>query len=457
MSQLIINSLILQRIAEHGLNEEKTIQQINTILQTIPQEEKDVNFVEFGGSRDGSCFVWLTNYDKETNKYFYLCEKYHEHKAWTIKRYNEKPQKLLKILIAAKTQNADFKKSQKPKDGYFIKELKNNKPLTLLAAKDKNFVCFVAFKWFFSDGSPRINEIDIDEYKETYKNNFFGFGGAWDANTARKEAESVYAVYNKQMPQYLDQKKKANEKRLQRANNRPNKQYKKYFYTDESVFNDLLSYKNDLHFYNGFSHNSLLKHEFDTVSTGSYIRYKGKDYPKTTEPMTRQQFFDMVVDKSGYFVLDYRYNLEQRADQLKKEREQERREKARQEWNNLNHAPQVAEINKYLMQLHIEISNRSTFENLLQLDTWEELKQLRELYLQFAYYLEFSRFSSLISWNEKLQEQKEKYLFFMRAINKKVLNKIACFHHYEKQADGSYKNISKDSFFNDASRYIQEF
>ena len=45
----------------------------------------------------------------------------------------------------------------------------------------------------------------------------------------------------------------------------------------------------------------------------------------------------------------------------------------------------------------------------------------------------------------------------MRAINKKVLNKIACFHHYEKQADGSYKNISKDSYFSSPERYLTQF
>ena len=104
----------------------------------------------------------------------------------------------------------------------------------------------------------------------------------------------------------------------------------------------------------------------------------------------------------------YRDEMQKRLQAIKREKEKARQEKARQEWKESNHAPQVAEVNKYLMQLHIEIMNRSTFENILSSIAWQELDKLRALYIDFVELLEFERFSSVITWGEKLNEQKEK-------------------------------------------------
>lgn len=457
MSKLIITSQILEEITKHGLNIEKTLQQINSILKELPEEEKDANYINLGGTRE-NVFCWLIHHDTTTNNYYYLSDKYNNNKAWQFKRNNETPKKIITNLVNYTAKGKLFKKQGKPQDGYIIKELENNKPLTLLKAKNKSLVCFVCFSWFFSDGSPRIDFINIKESKEEYKDNFFLNNGGWDARRVRIDASNIFAIYNKDFNNYKNYVNECNAKRINRQNNRPLKMLKRYCYNDTSFLNGLL---NDfgwnggkLHLYNGFSHNSLLKHEFDTVESGFYISYKGIDYPKTTEPTTRQNIFNLLVDKSGYFVFGFQHELKERAKTLKAQREREQAEKNHTEWIGSDHTTESAIINSLLKPIVIMISERLQLEKVLNCETFGELKKLREIYLNLADFFKWERFADFNKWGAKLEETKKENNFYIKAIKNNILSKVACYHHYTETPDG-YIMTTKDNFWRE--RYLNNF
>ena len=69
----------------------------------------------------------------------------------------------------------------------------------------------------------------------------------------------------------------------------------------------------------------------------------------------------------------------------------------------------------------------------------------------------FTNYKSVSDWQKYFDEKIKELAFYNRAIEKNVFNKIACFHHYELQQDGTYKNVSKDDYFSNPERYIQTF
>lgn len=102
-----------------------------------------------------------------------------------------------------------------PVGGYTIKELENNKPLTLLKAKENraDFVAFVNVR-SFSDGGDWFTFFDIGEDKKTV--DFCGalpcLGYAW--KDARKDAGRIFIVFNKNIEQY----RRAIKKHFERSN-----------------------------------------------------------------------------------------------------------------------------------------------------------------------------------------------------------------------------------------------
>ena len=96
-----------------------------------------------------------------------------------------------------------------PVGGYTIKELENNKPLTLLKAKENraDFVAFVNVR-SFSDGGDWFTFFDINEDKKT-----IDFCGAlphmgYALKDARKDAGRVFMVLNKNIDQYYNATRK---------------------------------------------------------------------------------------------------------------------------------------------------------------------------------------------------------------------------------------------------------
>lgn len=401
-------------------------------------------------------YIWLYVCDKATGNYKDLQIKYNDCKGWAIpdglKEKSNK--KILLNLLELATNSADFKKTNKPQNGYTIKEIANNKPLTLLNAKDNNFVCFVIFSNY-----GRIKSIDIDENKRELEKDFFAIDDTCcDAKKIRKEAANIYAVYNKQMAQYKKTCELIAKKRVARTQNRyaTTREEKRYFYNDDSVFNDLLKSENCLHFYN-FSYNSLTDERYDTVEGGLIVKYGGVEFLRTDKDTTRKEVFNYCVDKSGFCVIFYREKLLRRLETLKAKRAKAREEQERKEWIESDKTELTNKVNNILQDLTIKILGRTSMAELLNDLQFDELKKYRELYKRFEKQLTFTNYKSVSDWQKYFNEKMKEFAFYNRAIEKKVFDKIACFHHYELQEDGTYKNTSKDSYFSNPERYIQTF
>lgn len=458
MSHLIINDQIKKEITEKQLNQEKTIQQLLELCESLPSE-KNINMIELSINDAGSVlYVWLISHDESTNNYYYFCDDYNDHKAWKLTPHKETNiKKVLNNLIdlSIKQHKKSFLKNSQPLAGYYLKELENNKPNTLLKAKNNNFVAFVVVCCF--DNWTRFNEININENKKEYDTNFLYFSNnCWSANETRKAANKVFAIYNKDWQKSREQHNANILKHQERAKNPQNPLYKKYYYNDASFLNGLLNEYN-LHIYYGFSHNSLMRHEFDTVAAGSYISFNGKDYPKTTEEMTRQDIFKMLVDKSGYFVFNYRYLLSKRAETLKRQREQERREKAQAEWIKSDHTEQANEIKRYMSALKVNyILPLLDFSKIMEQYAIKSLKILKSIYQDLESLLNFNEYTA-----ERWQERKNNILndwdFNKKIIGKKLFDVVACRHMYIKAANGQY--IMVDKYKNDPywGKYAQAF
>lgn len=440
-----------KRALQFGFNLAKLNAFISSICANFTDQEKP-NSLDINAN-----YIWLYVYDPATGNYKDMQAKYHDYKGWTIpnglKEKNNK--KILANLLELATTGADFKKSNKPKDKYFIKEIANNKPLTLLKAKNNNFVCFVVFSDF-----GKINEIDINEEKKEHDKNFFEISNNyWDAATIRKHAVNIYAVYNKQMPQYkktceLIAKKRA--ERTQIKDTTP-KETKRYFYNNNSIFNDLLKSENCLHFYN-FSYNSLNDEKYDRVDGGLIVKYCEKEFLRTNESTTRKEVFNFCVDKSGYCVIFFRYKLLKRLETLKAKRAKAKEEQERKEWNTSDKTELLKKLQYYVDYISIAINKRiANLESVLDDNLFNELKKYRELLKDFTRLYKFENFSSVSEWLKAFNNYVDNFEFYNRAIIKGLLDKIACKHHYERQQDGSYKNISKDSFWRNPERYAQEF
>lgn len=439
-----------KRALQLGFNLSKLAIFVNSICANFTDQEKP-NSLDINDR-----YIWLYVYEPTTGNYKDMQTKYNNCKGWAIpdglKEKNNK--KILSNLLDFATRGADFKKSNKPENGYFIKEIANNKPLTLLKAKNNDFVCFVVFANY-----GKINEIDINENKKEYDKNFFEISNnCWDAAKIRKESINIYAVYNKQMAQYKKTCELIAKKRAERTQNRYTtpKETKRYFYNNDSVFNDLLKTENCLHFYN-FSYNSLSDSQYDTVEGGLIVKYEGVEFLRTDKDTTRKEVFNYCVDKSGFCVIFYREKLLKRLETLKAKRAKAREEQERKEWITSDKTELTNKVNNILQDLTLKILGRTSMAELLNDNQFNALKKYRELYKQFEKQLNFENYNNVSEWQKYFDRKMNDFNFYDRAIKKGVLERVACIHHYEKQPNGEYKNVSKDSYFSNPERYIQTF
>ena len=200
-----------------------------------------------------------------------------------------------------------------------------------------------------------------------------------------------------------------------------------------------------------------MRHEFDTVAAGSYISFNGKDYPKTTEEMTRQDIFKMLVDKSGYFVFNYRYLLSKRAESLKRQREQERKEKTQAEWIKSDHTEQANEIKRYMTALKVNyILPLLDFSKIMEQYAVITLNILKSVYQDLEKLLNFNEYTAE-RWQEIKNNILDNWDFNKKIIDKKLFDAVACQHMYIKASNGQYVMI--DKYKNDScwGKYAQAF
>ncbi len=179
-----------------------------------------------------------------------------------------------------------------PLGGYKLKALKNNKPLTLLAAKQSaggSFVCFANIS-SFNDNSDNIKFFDITEDKKTVSAGGVVpccFGCVW--HDARKDDGRIFLLLNKNVNNY----KIAYKKHLDRAQ-------KWETFTNWERWN-----ANDPRHVEMFD-------RLNYCVNNSWHRLKIEE-----------------LDKSGYYLPQHRADLNARLKDLKNKRENERREKSK--------------------------------------------------------------------------------------------------------------------------------
>lgn len=308
-----------------------------------------------------------------------------------------------------------------PIGGYKLHKMPSNKPLTLLQAKEQrkgDFVAFVNVNSYMWNNQEIIRKIffDITEDKKTVSASY-ELRDCCAYKDARKDEGEIYLLSNEKIADFSANYEKRQFRHMNRAT-----------LTGWERFNNMELWQI----------NDTINH-----TCGYYKRF----YVSKED-----------IDKSGYITLFARESLKQRAEEVKRKKAQERREKITAEWNESDHTAQAEEITAYLRELKNEILKYSDFNALLIRENWQILETLRELYLSFNKQLNFNNYNNIDEWEKYKAEKVAKYNFYMVAISRGVFSRLACFHHYEKTATGyQMKETEKDPFWRDPARYIQAF
>lgn len=314
-----------------------------------------------------------------------------------------------------------------PLTPYTLRKLQNNKPLTLLNEKEKHPRDFVAF--------VNINTIKTHNGEEWTKKVFFDINqdkktiscGDWLPTSyawkdARKDEGTIYILLNKDIKTRAEKLNKHNQRQKAKEQKNP---FDRFPISEKSMDRNwaiarLIEKKYFHHHYYNFNINDF--------------------------------------DKNGYFVKGIREELTQRAAELKREREQARRERITQEWQQSDHTQQAAEVAPYLAELKTLILEYSDFEKLLIKSNFDILEKLRRLYKDFNSLLYFNDFKNIDHWTKEKEETIAEYNFYITAIDRGAFSRLACFHQYEKTPTGyKMKDTEKDPFWRDPARYIQQF
>ena len=257
------------------------------------------------------------------------------------------------------------------------------------------------------------------------------------------------------MAEYNEKKRIIKEKREQRKKDNLTKLLNnRYFYNDK----DYQKFLHDFYYLGkwwNIAQCELSRTEADKIDPNTYIEFKGvKLYHGCT---TRPQLYNYLFDKNGLCKIPYIADLKTRVKNLKRQREQEQKERSRQAWQNADHTNQQKEINNLLFEIKKEIESLLTFESVLNDYKRSYIKELAEIYGSMQKQLNFNNYESLQEWEKYKAEKIAKYDFYKLAIAKDV-KKLGCYHQYEKTAIG-YKMI--DKYYNDpfykTYNYILEF
>lgn len=146
------------------------------------------------------------------------------------------------------------------------------------------------------------------------------------------------------------------------------------------------------------------------------------------------------------FSLDLQEQLETMDHYLpneKKQREQERREKAQAEWIKSDHTEQANEIKRHMTALKVNyILPLLDFSKIMERYAVKTLNITKNVYQDLEKLLNFDEYTA-----ERWQERKNNILndwdFNKKIIDKKLFDVVACKHMYIKAADGQYIMIDK--------------
>ena len=315
-----------------------------------------------------------------------------------------------------------------PLTGYKLIKLKDNKPLTLLNAKAQHKGDFVAFlnartyaTPYNPEGYTRKVFFDLDENKKT-KGAGDKLSTDYAYKDARKDEGEIYILLNKDIKTFSEKLAKHNQRQALKKGltgwerwdaSTPEKRYN---------MRALIDYK----------HNNYC---------GNYYYYEEGD-----------------LDKSGYLLRYVRQDLKARAEQVRREKAQKERERKEADWIASDKTKYLEELKPYIKTLKGELLKRLTLESVLDSKTYKELDKIRDLLKDFNALMKAENWRNFERWESEKTQTIQEYDFYIMAINRGVLNKIACFHHYEKTATGyKIKDTEKDPFWRDPERYIQAF
>lgn len=357
-------------------------------------------------------------------------------------RGKEKKMKSLQTLVleeitqATTTNKTKFFQQGKAISGYIVEQMKNGKPSTLTEAQEKpNFCAFIGvYSWdCANDKIYRAYEIKMNGKKAT-GSHFFNDYHIYEACTITQAEEvrknsPIFAVYHPLKKEMEERAQIIAQKRTQRAENRETLlEEKRYSYTDRSLRELMNAYSwsnyfNRLDIYN-FSFNSLDRHEFDEVAHPEVVF---KNVTFCPEANTRKAVFDFIVDKGGLFRLPYLVDIKNRAKQLARRKEEERKAKAKEEWQ----ADTKRAERKTALELVDMLIGEITHETDKESPDQDFVENIADTLKRASALLCFNKWSCKGAWWDGYEEVKELVRFYHSFKGLKP----ACKHQYTYNAE----------------------
>ena len=282
-----------------------------------------------------------------------------------------------------------------PINGYKLKELPNNKPLTLLKAKEENAMQFVAFANIkaYNDGSDWITFFDITEEKKTTTPSgalpHFGYA----MHDARKDEGRLFIVLNKNINSY----KIALAKHYQRA-----EQYK-----------EIPTFKR-------WNLSAASVEEFDRrhyYALKSWHRLKAEE-----------------LDKNGYYLPLIREQLKQRADQIRADKKRAQEEQRRAEFLTSDKSHHIRAINDLVKVNKNAIIKLLSYDKIMTCGALSLLSSLKENIQELEKIgANFDKYARYDDPEAKIQDDvlnvREKYLIAITKYNNSALDwcSVGCY------------------------------
>ena len=386
-------ALIIQELKMQGIK--PTSENVKLILDGANGFDFNLLNSQETNQNDGNCIeIYFWYIRKTKNNWDYLSN--------TAILYKLEEEKNDKKRIANYCEAFAFKclkNINAPLTGYNVEKLPNNKPLTLLEYQSKkDFVCFI-------DGKC-LHSFKLNDNKKVVEP-VARFGSCmWANEDSRKNpANGLFAIYNPLIVQVLEARKKHFERQQKNNTFDPMKRYHSY---------RLLPYS---------------------------VRANSKD----------------PFDRNGYFLAWYRQQLQDKAKPIIQANKQKKKDNLRAEWIASNHEQQAIKVNAYLKVLKDLIISFSSFDKIIVKNNLDILEQLTDLYRRFEKQTHFENYQDINEWSEYLTKKEKEYFFYLTAIKRKVFNKLACFHQYEKTPTGYKMKASEGSYWRNIERYVQEF
>lgn len=348
-----------EEILLNGLQLEPTVTAIKEIASKNDIDIKQVNYINISVYNDNTACVWLINYDKKrtSDQWHY----FNNNKGFEMPIFKETNINYLKNIF--NLNKARLGENYKTANGYYFIKLANNKPSLLDLYKSTNetdFICFIAWDGYNFKTFTRLDNADHN-FEYCYMRSLGYTFNKTEASKTRKNALEIYALHcTNLIENEIIYSRHYDRQRAQQDN------AQKIFFTRYKI-KDIFGYsKNGLSLsYYGGDYRAYGFNAFQGARINGYNlvfpREIMQDHEKQKEFIIKNAF-----DKSGYFVLDRREKLREKADKIK-------REKALNEWHAKDKTQYIKKINNYLLYL----VNR--FDKVLSLIRWSKVFLLHHL------------------------------------------------------------------------------